>query len=192
MVAFESLADVLSIVITASAAVGGAIWAIYKLRKRRAHWPKANVSQEVQAVRLTDDEICIHTCARIQNIGDVMISICSAKNIAYQIRPLPASIQAGLKGQEVKFYDELNKEINWPELDIKEVTWKPHDFEVEPGEADTVHFDLIIPSDIEVIQIYTYFQNVKKRGRDRGWPTERFYDVPKLLSGGARECRERE
>jgi hypothetical protein len=181
--AIDSLADILTIVITASIAIGGAIGAGYKLKKRRVHWPKANVSQEVQAIRLTDDEICIHTCARIQNIGDVMISICSAKHTIYWVLPLDPSIQGWLKRERKSYYDDLNKEIgeqiNWPGYS-KEVGYE---IEIEPGEYDKVHFDWVIPANIEIVGMYTYFQNLKKRG-PIGWHTKQFYEVSKLLLGG--------
>lgn len=184
----ETWADILSIIsgiIVSLGAVVVVIWAIYKDRKRRAKFPKANFSQQVRAIRLTDDKICIHTSVKIQNIGEVILSLCLAKNIVYQIQPLHASIQKGLQGQG-KLYDGLNKELDWPALDTKEVKWDQN-VEIEPAETDTVSFDSVIPSHIELVQIYTYFQNVAKRGRDIGWQTSHFYDISKLILGAEKE-----
>ena len=188
----ETWADILSIIasiLLGLATIAGISWTIYAYKQRRAKFPKANLSQEVRAIRLTDDEICIHTSVKIKNIGEVILSLCSAKNIAYQIQPLHASLQEALHGRG-KLYDDLNKELDWSTLDTKEVKWGQN-VEIEPGETDTVSFDLVIPSDIEVVQVYTYFQNVKKWGRAIGWPTAQFYDISKLLSGGEKECREK-
>lgn len=179
-------ADILSIIASiflGMGVIGGAIWTYYIYNQRRGRLPKANLSQEVQAIRLTNDKICIHISIRIQNKGDVMISIYSATNIVYKILPLDFLIQRGLEGQG-ELYDALKKEICWPALDSKDIDWKQKPLEIEPGEDDTSHFDLVIPADIELIQVYTYFRNVKKRGRDIGWHTEQIYDVSKLLSGG--------
>lgn len=188
----ETWADILSIIasiLLGLGIIGGGIWAIYTYKQRRAKFPKANLSQEVRAIRLTDDKICIHTSVTIQNIGEVILSLCSAKNIVYQIQPLHASIQKKLDRQG-KLYDDLNKEIDWPTLDSKEVKWD-RKVEIEPGEEDIVSFDLVIPSGIEVVQIYTYFQNVAKQGREIGWQASKFYDISRLISGGEKECRER-
>jgi len=187
----ETWADILSIIsgiIVSLGAVVAVIWAIYKDRKRRARVPKVNLSQEVRAIRLTDDKICIHTSVEIKNIGEVILFLCSAKNIAYQIRPLGDSVKRALGGQE-NLYNGLDKEIDWPILDRKEVKWDQN-IEIEPGEEDTVSFDLVIPSNIEVVQVYTHFPNVAKRGRV-GWPVSQFYDISELLSGGEKECREK-
>ncbi len=184
----ETWADILSIIasiLLGLGIIGGAIWTIYTWRQRRAKFPKANLSQEFRAIRLTDDKVCIHTSVEIKNIGEVILSLCSAKNIVYQIQPLHASLQEALDGQG-KLYDGLNKEIDWPALDTKEVKWE-RKVEIEPDETDIVSFDSVIPSDIEVVHIYTYFQNIAKRGRDIGWQTSQFYDISNSLSGGGKE-----
>ena len=184
----ETWADILSIIASiflGLGVIGGLIWTIYTWRQRRAKFPKANLSQEVRAIRLTDDKLCMHTSVEIRNIGEVMLSLCSAKNIVHQVQPFDASLQEALDSQG-KLYDGLNKEIEWPVLDTKEVKWDQN-VEIEPGETDTVSFDLVIPSHIEVVQIYTYFQNVAKRGRDIGWQTSQFYDISKLILGAEKE-----
>ena len=184
----ETWADILSIIasiLLGLGVIGGVIWTIYTWRQRRAKYLKANLSQEVRAIRLTDDKICIHTSVEIKNIGEVILSLCSAENTAYQIQPLGDSVKGALGGQG-KLYDDVDKEIDWPALDTKEVKWGQN-VEIEPDETDAVSFDSVIPSHIEVVQVYTYFQNVVKRGRDIGWPASQFYDIPKLISGAEKE-----
>jgi hypothetical protein len=183
----ETWANVLSIVggiILSVGVIAGGIWRIYIHRQQRGKYAKVNLTQKVRAIRLTDDRICIHTSAEIKNIGEVMLSLCSAKNIIYQIQPLHASLQEALHGRG-KLYDELNKEIDWPILDSKEIKWDQN-VEIEPGEHDIVSFDMVIPSHIEVVQVYTYFPDIKKRG-PIGWQTSQFYDISKLVSGGGKE-----
>jgi hypothetical protein len=106
----ETWADILSIIASiflGSGVIGGLIWTIYTWRQRRAKFPKANLSQEIRAIRLTDDKICIHISVEIKNIGEVMLSLCSAKNIVHQIQPLGASLQRALDGQG-NLYNGLN------------------------------------------------------------------------------------
>ena len=168
--------------------IGSGIWTIRSYMRERRKFPKANLSHKVQAIKLTDDKVCIHTFVRIQNIGDVMLSICSAKNIIYQIRPLHGCIQERLK-DGIGLYDELGKEIEWPIIGRSEVKWAEHQFEIEPGEEDTVDFDLIVPSDVEVIQVYTYFANVAKRKHEIGWSSLDFYEVAKIAQLGGEEMK---
>lgn len=51
------------------------------------------------------------------------------------------------------------------------------ELEIEPGESDHVYFDCIINSEPEVIEVYSYFKNIKKHWRDIGWPLTTVYDL---------------
>ncbi len=185
----ESLADIFSIATTAIlvlAVIGGGIWRGYIYWKRRERLPKAKLSQEVEAIRLTNDKICIYTYTRIENTGDVMISIRSAINTVYQILPLDDSIEKALKGEVEKLYGDKGTEIKWPGY-YRKPEWGKGEFEIEPGEDDAVPFDLIIPANIQRIRVYTHFRNIAKRGRPIGWHIQGSYDVVKLLSGGGEQ-----
>ncbi len=182
----EAWADIFSIVagiVVGLSVIAGGYWTFRIYRRERQALPRANLSQKVQAIRLTDDKVCVHTAVRIQNIGHVMMSIHSAENRISQIRPLGGSIQERLRG-ELKLYDELGKEIEWPVIDQRKVTWKDAPVEIEPGEEDTIHFDLIIPSDVEAIQVYTYFKNVTKRKHEIGWSSLDFHEVARIAQLG--------
>ncbi len=184
----EDILSIITSIFIVLAIVVGGIWRLQIYRRERRKSPKANFSHKVQAIKLTDDKVCIHTSGRIQNIGNVMLSICSAKNTIYQIRPLNGCIQERLK-DGIGLYDELGKEIKWPLIGHSEVEWSEHLFEIEPGEEDTVEFDFIVPSDVEVIQVYTYFANVAKRKPEIGWHSLDFYEVAKIAQLGGEEMK---
>jgi hypothetical protein len=182
----KDVAEICSIataaILVLTAIVGG-IWRLLIYRKQRGGLPKANLSQEVEAIRLTDKKICVHTSVTIKNIGDVMISIRSASNRVLQILPLDTSIQQKL-GDERELYDDKNKEIRWTGYS-KESEWpEGKELEIEPGEEEIQDFDLVIPASIQLIKVYMHFRNVAKWGRDIGWHTQGLYDVAKLLSRG--------
>jgi hypothetical protein len=166
--------------ITGIAIIVGGAWTYMLFVKERIRFPKATLSQEIQAVRLNNSKLCIHSVVNIKNIGKVVLSIQSAKHIIYQIKPLPGLIKENIDHKEI-IYDEFNKEINWPVLDKRSPSWKEKVFEVEPGEEDTVHFDSLIPSEVEIINVYTYFENITKHGREIGWHTSSIYNVQEIL-----------
>jgi hypothetical protein len=57
-------------------------------------------------------------------------------------------------------------DIRWPTLGLKE---SMNACEIEPGEADEFHFDFVVSSEVEVVEICTYFKNEAKRVRNIGW-----------------------
>lgn len=45
------------------------------------------------------------------------------------------------------------------------------------GETDELHFDFVVDSDVQVVVIYSYLKNVKKRRREIGWNVTLVYDL---------------
>ncbi len=69
-------------------------------------------------------------------------------------------------------------EIQWPRVgDAHEVTWEQGKFEIEPGESDQVLFDFVVPAEVETLNVYTYFKNESKEGREIGWSLTTVYDL---------------
>jgi len=110
-----------------------------------------------------------------------MLSLSSAEHTICQVQPIDDWLQERLKdGKDI--YDAQRKEIQWPAIDNKKIDTSEHPWEIEAGEDDTYHFDLIIPSYVEAIQVYTYFANVEKIGL--GWSVLGFYKVAEILQFG--------
>ena len=182
----ESWVDIFSIIASAVIVLGvivGGIWKIVAYVQERRRFPKANLSHKVQAIKLTDKKVCIHTSIRIQNIGNVMLHFESAKHTIYQILPPLDYMQERFESKEY-LYDDQGREVNWTIVAEKEFEFAQHPLEIEPGEEDAINFDLLIPSDVEVIQVYTYFKNVKKRKREIGWSVSGIYNVEEIMKLG--------
>lgn len=180
--AIEHWVDILSLVGAIAVSLGviaGGVWTYVIYRRERRKFPKANLSHKVRAVQLTDDKVCVHTSVTIKNVGDVMLEIRLAHNVICQIQPLDGRMQQRLRSGR-KLYYEAGKEIAWPEIGRRDVDMTRTPLEIEPGEEDTIHFDVIIPSDVKVVQVYTYFKNVTKRKREIGWPISGLFEVSKI------------
>ena len=182
----EHWGDILSLVGTIAISLGviaGGVWTYIIYRRERRKFPKANLSHKVRAVQLTDDKVCVHTSVTIKSVGDVMLEIRSAHNVVYQIQPLDDQMQQRLRSGG-KLYDEVGKEIAWTEIGRRDLDITGTPLEIEPGEEDTIHFDVIICSDAKVVQVYTYFENVVKRKREIGWPISDFFKVAEIAQIG--------
>ena len=61
------------------------------------------------------------------------------------------------------------KEISWPLLDEFVFDWSEFKREIEPNESDEYHYDFVVDSDVNTVQIYSHLSNEKKLRRDIGW-----------------------
>lgn len=71
---------------------------------------------------------------------------------------------------------EGKTEIEWPLVVGREWKWNEKDFEIEPGESDSLHADYIIESDIKVSEFYFYLRNVKKKTQNIGWTLTKIHE----------------
>jgi hypothetical protein len=173
--------DILTSISSVIVIIGSAFWSYKMYRQKRCRFPKASLTQEIQKIKLTDDKICIHTCITIKNIGDVLLSIDSVKHHIYQVLPLTKEMSGKVENGQ-NLYDEKGKEIDWPIIDHREIS--VGQFEIEPGENDVIQFDSLIPSNVQVIQVYTYLKNVTKRNKEIGWSIWKICNVPEMKKGG--------
>lgn len=86
-----------------------------------------------------------------------------------QVVPLPPELQETVQ-TGCDPVPEDKAEIEWPMIASREWHWSKHDFEVEPSEADSIHADFIIQSDIKVVEFYCFISNSKKKRKRLGWP----------------------
>ena len=76
-------------------------------------------------------------------------------------------------------YNSSKIEASWPLIAEHERTWAKDKPELEPGESDELGVDFFIGPSEEILFIYAYLQNVKKkRGKkELGWPVSGFYEI---------------
>jgi len=87
--------------------------------QRRQRFPKANLEDEVMAIQLNDKHVCIHIATKITNIGSGVLQMKSARSSIHQVLPLGDEMQQRLDSEDA-LYDDVRKEIKWPELGINE------------------------------------------------------------------------
>lgn len=132
--------------------IGG--WWTYRLFvQNRQKYPRANLTHKIFYSKLPNNKIYIQIKVVIANIGNVLICLEPGFTRISQILPLVDEI------------DNSEREIEWPMLDKKDVVYEKKNCEIEPGENDEMCFDFLIDPDVELINIYSHFSNVKKKSR---------------------------
>ena len=131
----------------------GGYWTYRLYRQYRQKYPRVNLSHKIFYTKLPNNKIYLQVKVIIANVGNVLINLESGFTRITQILPLVEEI------------DNSRREIEWPMLYQKEITIEKKNCEIEPGESDEICFDFLINPDVELINIYSHFNNVKKKSR---------------------------
>lgn len=192
---WKDTADALQSSVTFLAVLAGAVWFL----RRRQRFPRANVSHQVVHWKI-ENKVILHTVVRVQNVGEVVLHLTSVSIRAQQLAPTPEGPLSAIRSgaDPVK---AAETEILWPSISERKCDWSKAPHEVEPGETEEIHFDLLMPEHIQAVEVYTYIKNHVKRRRDIGWGTntlckinevEAFVVQPKPADVEDRELRPEE
>ena len=145
--------------------------------KNRESYAKANIQHSVEHIKISDTNNLIRIGIHLENSGNTLLRILSGEVRLERMLPLPDY----LKQPDNSDSDPIiasPEDIPWPVIATWQRTWQPGEFQIEPGESDNLHYDLIIPSKYEVVNIYTYFTNEETRstGNVLGWNLSTLYD----------------
>lgn len=155
----KSVANIAQSVATVIAIIVAGIWFI----ERREASLKADITHTVIHRQIDDKQTWLRVSIKISNQGKRLLDLKSGLFSIHQILPLEPDDIPILKDYRV----------NWPligkpcerELNIK----------IEPGEADHLDHEFLIPRNVQTVEIYSYFQNPENQ--DIGWPKSTVYDL---------------
>lgn len=160
----------------------GGYWTYRGFVQNRQKYPRANLSHKIFFIELPNNKKYLQVKVIITNIGNVLICLeCGFTRIT-QILPFE---------EDINEFDSIECEIEWPMIDKKSISSGNKKCEIEPGESDELNFDFIIDSDINLINIYSYFSNIKKksifskmikRERDIGWQITTIYNLKEITN----------
>lgn len=164
---------------TIAALLAGGIWTYLLYVHHRQHQPRLRIDLEAVPIELQTGAI-VRVQVLMENIGNVIAKLDHANLRVRQVVPLPTEILALTEaGLDPVAADRSH--VEWPL--ICERNWKaksdPHD--IEPGEHDVLLADFLVPADVQVLELYFFFANEKKRKRELGWSESK---IVKLQTGG--------
>lgn len=178
----ESAGSLAADLATVMAILAGAIWAYWGFMRERTRWPRANIELEAAHHHLTDRTAALSVKVKVHNAGRGLMKLDLLRVDLYRVLPLSESnrqrVDAG------KLIPDGHVDADWFFLEQKKPTWDPLP-EVEPNENDAFCVDFLVDPGVQVVFIYAYLENVKKRRpivrwrtrRHLGWTVSSFYDL---------------
>ena len=173
----KDIVEIVQGIVTIVAILAGGIWTYLAFVRKRLRYPRAKLSITIDSSQIAPDYRLVHVAVQIDNTGYVLLAPEYAEVRLRQVMPLPAEIESRLKpGFDPVAPDE--KELPWPLIVRREWNWDPSDIEIEPGESDLLNADFVIIDTVEIVQIYTFVRNPKKRRTPRGWGATLLHTFP--------------
>ncbi len=173
---WKDLSAIVQSSMTSIAIVIGGIWTYLLFVRQRLNYPKLIIELEVVDHLLTDNQRLVHAEVKISNVGSVILDSDYAELRIRQVSPVPEehkkAIEAGNDPVE-----EGEAEVLWPLINEREWKWEKGHFEIEPGEADSLHADFIIENDINLVEFYFYIKNGTKVKSKLGWPLTKIHNT---------------
>ena len=187
-----TLSDIISIaqaLATIVIALVGAVWSYRLFWLKRQKYPRAKIEHMITHRALTENKVLLNVVTSISNNGDVLLTLEKGQMWIQQILPLPYKLCTLIdQGEDlvkilqsfVVSRDEEKEpwttEIPWPLITSKTFFWGKGKREIEPGDSGQIRCDFILDQEIEIIKVYSFFENVAKRTHI-GWDFATIYDM---------------
>jgi hypothetical protein len=175
-ISLKDVATVLQAVVTTIAILLGGLWTYFLFVKKRQRFPCANISHQILYKRISEGKALLNVKTVIANSGDVLLCLESGLVRIQQILPIPEDIGSLIEqGQDPVVKNRT--EVDWPLIGDRSFTWEAGKCEIEPRENDYFVSDHVIDANVQLVAIYSYFQNTKKRKKAIGWGTTTVYEI---------------
>jgi len=166
----------LQLLIMSIAIVVGGIWTYILFVRKRQKYPRANITHRVEHLPISDGKTLLRVVVNISNEGEILLSLVSGFTRVQQMMPWPPELLESIK-RDKEFVKEGQTEVEWPLLDQRDLAFAKGKREIEPGETDELPFDFIIDSKVQIVVLYSYLKNKRKRKPEIGWNTTSIYDL---------------
>lgn len=161
-----ALSDIAGVV---AIAVGG-WWAYDRFIRERDEWPRATLEHYIEHFDLGINQLLVRVVEKIKNTGTVILEITERTTLVQQVLPANAEVLS-------RMVVENEQEAEWPVLGQHVIAEEIKKASIEPGESDHFEHDFVVATDVQVIQVYSYFKNIKHQDREMGWPMTTTYDL---------------
>ena len=153
----------------------GGLWTYLLFVRKRLTYPHVNLELSVYDTILTGNRRLVHVIISIKNTGNVLLRSDYSELRMRQVIPLPTELQETVQ-TDCDPVPEGKAEIEWPMIAGREWCWSKNDFEIEPGESDSLHADFIINRDVQVVEFYCFISNYKKKHKALGWSLTKLHN----------------
>jgi len=172
----QQLAQALQSAAAVAALFIGGLWTYRLFVKNRLGKPSAKISHQVTVKDLGDRAVLVRVGVLVESQGAVLVRIETGKVRLARVMPLDAEFSEQLQKHEYPLREGAR--LKWPVLEVRSFDWSRAPREIEPRESDTFFFDFIVDEPLKTFEVYSYFKNLSKPGREIGWNTTTIHDVP--------------
>ncbi len=175
-ISFKEVVTVIQAIVTTIAIVVGGLWTYFLFVKKRQKFPRASVSHQIFCRTISGEKALLNVKTVISNSGDVLLCLESGVVRVQQILPIPDNIDALIKQDQDPVAGDRT-EIDWPLIGTRSFSFEKGKCEIEPGEHDQFVSDHVIDANVQLVAVYSYFKNTRKRRRDIGWSITTVYEI---------------
>ena len=177
---WKTVSETLQAFATTAALLIAGVWTYLLFVRQRQRFPRADLHLKITSKRLSPSHDLLHIQATMKNVGNVLISLASARARIGRVTPLSSDLRTVLAtGGDLVQANETD--IRWPELGRRDCAWPDNPREIEPGESDAFHFDFVLQKGLEAVEVFCYFRNVVKVGREMGWSQTALVDLQPMV-----------
>lgn len=171
----STIAEMLKSVTSAIAIIVGGIWTYQRFIRGREVFPRVGITHEVSSIGVVGDKQLLRVVSIIENKGQVLVCIKSTTTRIKQVWPFPYALEEGPEAEAVTH--------TWPTLAEQK---HKDSLEIEPGETDTVIANLFVDSSVNLVEVFTWVENLSKTKEGLGWRKITLLPLERAAVDGAR------
>lgn len=158
--------------LTSLAFVVGGVWAVGQYQQRREALPKARLTQHATTLVLDATQRLLRVELTIENCGATVLTLDRGLLRVKQLAPLVGALPGPMLAP-------FERERDWP-IVYESASWTP--LVIEPGESDTIAYDVVLPPSVAAVSLYSHIENARQtRLRATypvGWQASRMVVLP--------------
>jgi hypothetical protein len=146
----------------------GTVAGLWWFRRRDPLRPRLNIDQEVFVLQGPKNTHLLQVFARLENVGEIPLSIKEWRLWVCPLSPLPSSI--GAKLLDTLAY--VDKELEWESCSGRRIGAECFDeVRMRTGEIQEIVASVLVPKDILAVRVHSFFPHpaLNEPGEDRGW-----------------------
>jgi hypothetical protein len=174
---WKLVAEFFQALLTIAAILVGGAWTYTLFVQQRQPYPKLQIEHKVSHYFLPDKRILLTVDQELKNTGSVVLRLPVRELRVSQVLPFDPDLRKALQGKDP--LDVRQEELEWPLLHQRVSKDEKDAIQLEPGESDSLHHELLLPGDVETVQVLSYLKNVTIKDRELGWRQTTLYTLEK-------------
>jgi hypothetical protein len=176
------VATIAQAIVTIIGVVVAGTWTYWLFVRRRQVFPRATLVQRIFSRSASDGYILISVDVEVVNRGDVVLRLVSGRTYLHQLVPLPANVLAKVSTRSSELvHDPVVTGWTLMGLAVEQAGKGQYLAELEPNESVPFHYDFVVNSSVQVVSVFSHFDNEAKRKRRLGWRAFLVSRVPTTL-----------